>query len=127
MVFVNALFITNHSFIILTNLLGNANVLFCAKFSYAPILGASSYLTFITGNIMNLKLPSVMTIVILALAALLTTQISPLFELPSVKKASGYITPALFGSLTPFHILIFQIAQHHYSAIHIYRILSYFN
>ena len=25
--------------------------------SYTPILGASSYLTFITGNIMNLKLP----------------------------------------------------------------------
>lgn len=97
--------------------------------SYTPILGASSYLTFITGNIMNLKLPcavnamkiakkepntpegeavasvavavsSVMTIVILALAALLSTQISPLFELPSVKTASGYIIPALFGSLT---------------------------
>lgn len=97
--------------------------------SYTPILGASSYLTFITGNIMNLKLPcavnamkiakkepntpegeavasvavavsSIMTIVILALAALLSTQISPLFELPSVKTASGYIIPALFGSLT---------------------------
>lgn len=97
--------------------------------SYTPILGASSYLTFITGNIMNLKLPcavnamklakkepntpegeavasvavavsSIMTIFILALAALLSTQISPLFELPSVKTASGYIIPALFGSLT---------------------------
>lgn len=97
--------------------------------SYTPILGASSYLTFITGNIMNLKLPcavnamkiakkepntpegeavasvavavsSIMTIVILALAALLSTQISPLFELPSVKTASSYIIPALFGSLT---------------------------
>lgn len=97
--------------------------------SYTPILGASSYLTFITGNIMNLKLPcavnamkiakkepntpegeavasvavavsSIMTIVILTLAALLSTQISPLFELPSVKTASSYIIPALFGSLT---------------------------
>lgn len=79
--------------------------------SYTPILGASSYLTFITGNIMNLKLPvavnamkitkkepntpegeaissvavavsSIMTVIILALAALLSTWISPVFELP---------------------------------------------
>lgn len=97
--------------------------------SYTPILGCSSYLTFITGNIMNLKLPcavnaikiakkeqntpegdaiasvavsvcSVMTVVILALAALLSTWISPVFELPAVKTASNYLIPALFGSLT---------------------------
>lgn len=98
-------------------------------FSYTPILGSSSYLTFITGNIMNLKLPcavnamklakkepntpegeaiscvavsvsSIMTVVILALAALLSTWISPIFELPAVKTASNYLIPALFGSLT---------------------------
>lgn len=97
--------------------------------SYTPILGSSSYLTFITGNIMNLKLPcavnamkltkkeantpegeaiasvavavsSIMTIIILALAALLSTWISPVFELPAVKTASNYLIPALFGSLT---------------------------
>ena len=97
--------------------------------SYTPILGASSYLTFITGNIINLKLPvavnamkitkkepntpegeaissvavavsSIMTVIILALAALLSTWISPVFELPSVKTASNYLIPALFGSLT---------------------------
>lgn len=97
--------------------------------SYTPILGSSAYLTFITGNIMNLKLPcainamkitkkeantpqgdaiasvavavsSIMTIVILALAALLSSWISPVFELPSIKTASNYIIPALFGSLT---------------------------
>lgn len=97
--------------------------------SYTPILGSSSYLTFITGNIMNLKLPcavnamklskkepntpegdaisslavavcSIMTIVILALAALLSAWISPVFELPAVKTASNYLIPALFGSLT---------------------------
>ena len=96
--------------------------------SYTPILGSSTYLTFITGNIMNLKLPcavnamkiakkeantpegeavasvavavsSIMTVVILALAALLSTWISPIFELPAVKTASNYIIPALFGSL----------------------------
>ena len=97
--------------------------------SYTPILGSSAYLTFITGNIMNLKLPcavnamklakkepntpegdaissvavavcSIMTIVILALAALLSAWISPVFELPAVKTASNYLIPALFGSLT---------------------------
>lgn len=88
-----------------------------------------TYLTFITGNIMNLKLPvavnamklakkepntpevdaissvavavsSIMTIIILALAALLSAWISPVFELPAVKTASNYLIPALFGSLT---------------------------
>ena len=43
---------------------------------------------------------SVMTIVILALAALLSTWIMPVFELPAVRTASEYLIPALFGSLT---------------------------
>ena len=102
---------------------------FSEAISYTPILGASSYLTFITGNIMNLKLPcavnamklakkepntpegeaissvavavcSIMTIIILAIAALLSSWISPLFELPAVNTASNYLIPALFGSLT---------------------------
>ena len=102
---------------------------FSEAISYTPILGASSYLTFITGNIMTLKLPcavnamklakkepntpegeaissvavaicSIMTIIILALAALLSAWISPVFELPAVKTASNYLIPALFGSLT---------------------------
>lgn len=97
--------------------------------SYVPILGSSSYLTFITGNIMNLKFPcavnamkvadverntpegdavatvavavsSIMTVAILALAALLSTWIRPLFEIPQVATASQYIIPALFGSMT---------------------------
>ena len=99
---------------------------FSEAISYTPSLGASSYLT---GNIMNLKLPcavnamklakkepntpegeaissvavavcSIMTIIILALAALLSAWISPVFELPAVKTASNYLIPALFGSLT---------------------------
>lgn len=102
---------------------------FSEAISYTPILGASSYLTFITGNIMNLKLPcavnamklakkeantpegeaissvavavcSIMTVIILALAALFSAWISPVFELPAVKTASNYLIPALFGSLT---------------------------
>ena len=102
---------------------------FSEAITYTPILGSASYLTFITGNIMNLKVPcainamnitnkeantsegeavsslavavcSIMTVIILALAALLTTWISPIFELPSIKTASNYLIPALFGSLT---------------------------
>ena len=97
--------------------------------SYTPLLGASSYLAFITGNIMNQKLPvavnamklankeantpegdvvsaiaiavsSIMTVVILAVAALLLSFISPIFELPAVKTMSNYLLPALFGSMT---------------------------
>ena len=41
-----------------------------------------------------------MTIFILALATLFSAWISPVFELPSVKAASNYLIPALFGSLT---------------------------
>ena len=102
---------------------------FSEAITYTPILGSASYLTFITGNIMNLKVPcavnamnitkkepntpageaiasvavavcSIMTVVLLALAALLSTWISPIFELPAVKTASGYLIPALFVSLT---------------------------
>lgn len=97
--------------------------------SYTPIMGSSAYLGFITGNIMNLKLPcavnaikladtdqntpegdavasvaiavsSIMTIIILAIAALLSTRISFFFEIPQVKTASNYIIPALFGCMT---------------------------
>lgn len=96
--------------------------------SYTPILGSSSYLAFITGNIMNLKVPvaanamnlakkqpntpegeavssvaigvsSIMTVAILTVAAALATVISPFFELPAVQTASGYLLPALFGSM----------------------------
>lgn len=97
--------------------------------SYTPILGCSAYLAFITGNIMNLKLPcavnsmklakketntpegevvasigvaicSIVTVVILTLAAIFASVISPIFELPAVKTMSSYLLPALFGSMT---------------------------
>ena len=41
-----------------------------------------------------------MTVIILALAALLSSRIGFVFEIPQVKTASNYIIPALFGSLT---------------------------
>ena len=97
--------------------------------SYTPLMGASSYLGFITGNIMNLKLPcavnalkiagkeantpegdvmssiavaasSIMTVAILTVAALLISFISPIFQLPAVQTMSSYLLPALFGSMT---------------------------
>ena len=97
--------------------------------SYTPILGCSAYLAFITGNIMNLKLPcavnsmklagkesntpagevvasigvatcSIVTVVILTLAAIFASVISPVFELPAVQTMSSYLLPALFGSMT---------------------------
>ena len=40
-----------------------------------------------------------MTIAILTLAAVCASFISPVFELPAVKTASGYLLPALFGSM----------------------------
>ena len=102
---------------------------FSEALSYTPLMGTSSYLGFITGNIMNLKLPcavnalkiagkeantpegdvvasigvaasSIMTVVILTIAALLVNLISPIFELPAVKTMSNYLLPALFGSMT---------------------------
>ena len=43
---------------------------------------------------------SIMTVVILTIAALLVSVISPIFELPAVKTMSSYLLPALFGSMT---------------------------
>ena len=97
--------------------------------SYTPLMGTSSYLGFITGNIMNLKMPcavnalkitgkqantpegdvmssiavaasSIMTVAILTVAALLISFISPIFQLPAVQTMSSYLLPALFGSMT---------------------------
>ncbi len=97
--------------------------------SYTPILGSSAYLAFITGNIMNLKLPcavnsmklakkeantpegevvasigvatcSIVTVVILTIAAIFASVISPIFEHPAVQTMSAYLLPALFGSMT---------------------------
>ena len=102
---------------------------FSEALSYTPLMGTSSYLGFITGNIMNLKLPcavnalkltgkqantpegdvvssiavaasSIMTVGILTVAALLISFISPIFELPAVQTMSSYLLPALFGSMT---------------------------
>ncbi len=96
--------------------------------SYAPILGSASYITFITGNAMNLKIPvalsaqqiagvqsntpesdaittmaialsSLETIVVIAIGVLLLQPLQPILTLPVVSTATSYMVPALFGGL----------------------------
>ncbi len=96
--------------------------------SYTPILGSSAYITFLTGNVMNLKLPcaikameqaevaqgtdegdtisamsvaasSLATILVIALGVVLLVPLQPLLTTPAVRTATGYMLPAMFGSL----------------------------
>ena len=96
--------------------------------SYTPILGSSSYLAFLTGNIMNLKVPlsinamklanveqytpegdaisataiaasSILTMLVIAMGVLLLVPLKPLLETQFVKSATQYMLPALFGSM----------------------------
>ena len=96
--------------------------------SYTPILSSSTYLTFVTGNVMNLKVPciinaqqvakvepntvegdaisliatavsSAVTIIILAIGVVLLSFIKPVLENPYVVTASDYLLPALFGCM----------------------------
>jgi hypothetical protein len=96
--------------------------------AYTPILGSSIYLSTITGNILNLKLPSAqnamktedaaagteeadivstiavsvatfVAIVILVLGVILMIPLQPVFAIPAVRAATDNILPALFGAL----------------------------
>ncbi|MDR1589217.1 MAG: hypothetical protein LBS51_03380 [Oscillospiraceae bacterium] len=96
--------------------------------SYTPILGSSIYLTLITGEVLNLKLPVVnnalklmnveqgseesdvvssiavctatfVTIAVVSVGVLLATPFQSLLAAPAVRTASANILPALFGSL----------------------------
>ncbi len=98
-------------------------------FTFIPMLGAGgSYLSFVTGNISNLKLPcainaleqanvkanseegevvstiaiavsSIVTTVIIILGVLLITPLTPILEAPVLEPAFAQILPALFGGL----------------------------
>jgi len=96
--------------------------------SYTPILGSSIYLTLITGNVTNLKLPVVtnafnllniepgseeadvisgivvsastlVTLIIVAIGVLAMVPLRPILTLPVVETATSYMLPALFGCL----------------------------
>ena len=95
---------------------------------YTPILGSSCYLTFSTGNIMNLKIPcalnaqkvagvetnttagdaialistcvsSIVTIIILFLGMFLLIPLRPFLESEIASSASNYLMASLFGCL----------------------------
>lgn len=98
-------------------------------FTYIPMLGAGgSYLSFVTGNISNLKLPcalgaldqagvkgsseegevistiaiavsSIVTTLIIVLGVILLVPLQPLLENPALDPAFAQILPALFGGL----------------------------
>ncbi len=98
-------------------------------FTYIPMLGAGgSYLSFVTGNISNLKLPcalsaleqagvksnseegevvstiaiaasSIVTTLIIILGVLLIVPLSPVLNAPVLAPAFAQILPALFGGL----------------------------
>lgn len=96
--------------------------------SYMPILGSASYITYITGNVLNLKIPcainamrisgttqgteegdvistlaiaasSITTMLIIALGVFLLVPLSPIFSNPYLKTATSYMLPALFGGM----------------------------
>ena len=97
--------------------------------TFIPMLGAGgSYLSFVTGNISNLKLPcainalenagvdskseegeivstiaiavsSIVTVIIIAIGVLLIVPLSPVLESPVLKPAFDQMLPALFGAL----------------------------
>ena len=98
-------------------------------FTYIPMLGAGgSYLSFVTGNISNLKLPcalsaleqaevkgsseegevistiaiavsSIVTTLIIVLGVILLVPLTPVLESEALKPAFAQILPALFGGL----------------------------
>ena len=98
-------------------------------FTYVPMLGAGgTYLSFVTGNISNLKLPcavdameradvkpsseegeiistisiavsSIVTTFIIIIGVILIIPLTPILESPTLKPAFDMILPALFGGL----------------------------
>ena len=96
--------------------------------SYTPMLGTACYITFITGNVGNMKIPcalnamemtdsplgtergdtvsaiavsvsSMVTMVIIALGVLLLVPLQPILQNPTIQVATSYMLPALFGSM----------------------------
>mgnify|MGYP006874775834 CR=1 FL=1 len=110
-------------------------------FTYVPMLGAGgTYLSFVTGNIANLKLPcaidameranvkasseegevistisiavsSIVTTFIIILGVILIIPISPILESPTLEPAFAMILPALFGGLAVVFISKFLISH----------------
>jgi len=96
--------------------------------SYTPLLGSAAYLTFLTGNVMNLKIPvvvnaqvltdtaqgtdegdtiatigvavsSIVTTLIIVLGVILLVPLRPVLTSSAVQTATKYLLPALFGGI----------------------------
>ena len=71
---------------------------------YTPMLGAGGgYLAFITGNLINMKIPcavnALVTIVVLALGVALLVPLQPVLQSPVLQPAFANVVPALFGAM----------------------------
>jgi hypothetical protein len=104
-------------------------ICFSEMVAYTPILGSSIYLSTVTGEILNLKLPvavnamrqanvqqgteaadivaaisvcvtSLVTLVVVTAGVILLIPLQPVLTLPAVRTASANILPALFGALS---------------------------
>jgi hypothetical protein len=104
-------------------------ICFSEMVAYTPILGSSIYISTVTGEILNLKLPvavnamqqanvqqgteaadivatlsvcvaSLVTLVVVTTGVILLIPLQPVLTLPSVRIASANILPALFGALS---------------------------
>lgn len=98
------------------------------SFAEIPVMGSSYYISLLTGNVLNLKLPasinalrvanikqgteqadavagvavavsSLVSLLMLLLGTLLLAPLTPLLSSPAVVTASNYVLPALFGCM----------------------------
>ena len=101
--------------------------------SYTPMLGSACYITFITGNVGNMKVPcalnamemtdsplgtergdtvsaiavsvsSMVTMVVIAIGVLLLMPLQPILQNPVVQVGTSYMLPALFGCMAVTNI-----------------------
>lgn len=101
--------------------------------SYTPMLGTAAYITFLTGNVGNMKVPcalnamestnsplgtergdtvsaiavatsSMVTMIVIAVGVVLLSPLQPFLQHPTVKLATGYMLPALFGSMVIINV-----------------------
>ena len=108
--------------------------------SFAPILGSASYVTFVTGNVQNLKLPvaisaqnvadveqgtplsdaistmavaisSIETIAIMALSVLLFVPLQPVLTSNAFSTMTKFVLPALYGSMAVGILTNFNIKK----------------
>ena len=110
--------------------------------SYTPMLGTACYITFITGNVGNMKIPcalnamemtdsplgtergdtvsaiavsvsSMVTMAIIALGVVLLVPLQPILQNPTVQVATSFMLPALFGSMVVTNVANNKSGEYH--------------